>query len=62
MMENQFALDKPNAKLMGVCAGVARWTGIDPTVVRVGTVLLAFVAGPVAALAYFVTGLVAEPR
>lgn len=31
--------------LAGVCAGVGRWLGIDPAIVRVGTVLLAFLGG-----------------
>lgn len=61
-MDSQFALDKQNARMMGVCSGIARSTGIDPTIVRVGTVLLALVIGPVVAVAYAVTGLVVETR
>ena len=34
-----FYLDKSNAKWLGVCAGVADYTGIDLTVVRIVTVL-----------------------
>lgn len=34
-----FALDRTNGKLWGVCSGLARWMGIDPTVVRVVFVL-----------------------
>ena len=37
-----FALDRSNAKLSGVCAGIARYFGIDPLIVRVG-----FVAGTI---------------
>lgn len=37
-----FALDRRNAKISGVCAGIANWAGIDPMIVRV-----AFVAGTV---------------
>ena len=33
-------LDKPGAKWLGVCAGVADYTGIDVTVVRIATVVL----------------------
>jgi phage shock protein C len=36
----------------GVCGGVARYFGIDPTVVRVGFVLAAIVTGGAALLAY----------
>lgn len=37
---NSFSLDKPNAKLWGVCGGIANYFGIDATLVRIG-----FVAG-----------------
>ncbi len=34
-----FYLDKSNAKWLGVCAGIADYTGIDLTVIRIITVL-----------------------
>ena len=34
-----FRLDRTNGKVLGVCAGIARYFGIDPTLVRVGFVL-----------------------
>ena len=34
-----FYLDKSNAKWLGVCAGIADYTGIDLTVVRIVSVL-----------------------
>ena len=37
--------DKRNAKLAGVCAGVANYLEIDPTVVRVVCVLAFFCYG-----------------
>ena len=40
-----FALDRRNAKLAGVCAGIGHYFGIDPLIVRV-----AFVAGTVLGL------------
>lgn len=40
--------------LAGVCAGIARYMNIDPTVVRIGTVVLALVT----ALVPFVIGYV----
>ena len=61
-MNERFALDKQNGRLMGVCSGIARWTDADPTVVRVGAVLLTLFAGPAALLAYVVAGMVAEAR
>ena len=59
-MNNRYALDKSNAKLMGVCAGFAHWADVDPTLVRLTTVLAAILLGPMAILAYLVTGLVAN--
>lgn len=55
--------DKANAKLMGVCSGIAEYTGLNRTWVRVGAVVLAFLAlGPFAILAYFVAGMVLKKK
>jgi phage shock protein C len=59
-MTSRYALDKSNAKLMGVCAGFARYGDVDPTLVRVTMVLAALMLGPVAIAAYVLTGLVAN--
>lgn len=40
-----FTLDRQNAKLAGVCAGIANYFGIDPMIVRV-----AFAAGTILGL------------
>lgn len=62
-MTSRYALDKSNAKLLGVCAGLARSTGWDPTMVRLGAVLATLLLlGPLAIAAYLVTALVAESR
>ncbi len=62
-MNSRYALDKSNAKMLGVCAGLARTTGWDPLLVRLGTVLLTiFLLGPVAILLYLVTAMIAEAR
>jgi phage shock protein C len=62
-MNSTYALDKGNAKLLGVCAGLARSTGWDPTFVRVGAIALTlFALGPLMLVAYFATALVAESR
>lgn len=37
-----FRLDRHNAKLSGVCAGIANYFGIDPLIVRI-----AFAAGTI---------------
>lgn len=60
-MANGYALDKGNAKLLGVCSGLARTTGWNPFAVRLGVVLATvFLLGPVAILAYLLTALLAE--
>ena len=56
---NSFALDRANGKLMGVCAGIARATGADVTLVRIAVVLSLFVLGPIVPLLYLVTAWVA---
>ena len=62
-MNSRYALDKPNGKLLGVCAGLARTTSWDPTAVRLGAVLLTVLfLGPVAILAYLLTAWLAESR
>ncbi|MBA4305845.1 MAG: recombinase RecF [Sphingopyxis sp.] len=30
----RLVLDKANKKILGVCAGLANWSGIDPLIVR----------------------------
>jgi phage shock protein C len=62
-MNSRYALDKSEAKMLGVCAGLARTTGWDPTLVRLGAVLATLLLlGPLAILLYLVTALVAESR
>ena len=62
-MSTAYALDKTNAKLMGVCSGLARSTGWDPTAIRIGAVLATLLAlGPVGIVAYVLTGWIAEAR
>jgi phage shock protein C len=59
-MNSHYALDKGNAKLLGVCAGFARWMDVDPTLTRVTLVLLTLVIGPIALLAYMLTAWLAN--
>jgi phage shock protein C len=58
----RFALDRTNSKLMGVCAGLGRSTGLDPTLLRIGAVLSLFVLGPLSILLYVLTGWIAPNR
>jgi len=62
-MNSRYALDKQEAKILGVCSGLARSTGWDPTLIRLGVVgLTLFVLAPVMLLAYIVTAFVADAR
>ncbi len=60
----KFYLDKRHGKVMGVCAGIADYTGLDVTLVRIG-LIAAIVLGAGALLpVYFIAGWVAndQPR
>jgi len=58
----KFYLDKQNAKWSGVCAGIADYTGMDVTLVRIGMVLLTILGGfPWTLIAYWVVAWMA-PR
>jgi phage shock protein C len=60
-MNGRFLLNKSDAKVMGVASGLADYTGIDPTIVRLGFVALTLITGPEMILFYVLTGLLA-PR
>ncbi len=59
-MNSQYALDKGNAKLLGVCAGFARWADVDPTLTRATVVLMTLFLSPVVLVAYLLIALVAN--
>jgi len=51
--------DRANGKVLGVCAGIANYVGVDPLVVRLGYVVAVLVVPPLA-LAYPIMALVAD--
>ena len=61
-MNNNFALDRQQAKLFGVCAGLARLTAWDPVLVRLGAIVALVVTGPMAIVAYLTVALIADAR
>jgi len=61
-MNGRFLINRGDAKVMGVAAGLSDFTGIDPTIVRLGFVALALMTGPVMIFFYVVTGLLAPHR
>jgi phage shock protein C len=60
-MNGRFLINRRDAKVMGVAAGIADYTGIDPTMIRLAMVALTLVTGPVMILFYILAGLLA-PR
>ena len=61
-MNGPFALDKGNAKLMGVCAGLARSTGADATLIRLLMVVSVLALGGLMIPVYLLAGLIAPAR
>ncbi|TMJ15908.1 MAG: envelope stress response membrane protein PspC [Alphaproteobacteria bacterium] len=59
----KFYLDKQNKKWMGVCAGIADYTGFDVTLVRIAVAILTVVgAGGFVVPAYFIAGWIAPTK
>ena len=57
-----FHLDKRNAKLSGVCAGIADYTGWDVTLIRIATVLGTVLAWGGLILIYILIAWLAQPK
>jgi phage shock protein C len=59
----RFYLDRQNRKWSGVCAGIADYTGMDVTLVRIGFVLLTLLGGfPWTLIAYWVVAAMAPKK
>ena len=61
-MNDRFVINRRDAKIMGVGAGLADWLKVDPLLVRLGLVAAALIAGPIAILFYVLTGWLAADR
>ena len=61
-MNQRFLVNRGDAKVMGVAAGIADYTGVDPTIVRFGIVALTLLTGPVMIFFYVLAGLLAPTR
>lgn len=57
-----FYLDKKNGKVMGVCAGLADYTGFDVTLIRILLILGIFMGGGALIPVYFITGWIAKDK
>ena len=64
MSKPRFEVDREEGKLLGVCAGLAKATGVDATIVRVGFVLATvFLHGfPWVPLAYVALALIGHRK
>lgn len=60
-VHTRFYRDKANGKLMGVCAGIADYTGIDVLWVRLATLVFTFSTG-IGIPIYFALGFLAEKK
>jgi phage shock protein C len=60
-IRTRFYRDKVNSKFMGVCAGIADYTGVDVLWVRLAAVILVFSTGIVIP-AYLAIGFLAEKK
>ena len=58
-MNGRFLFNRREAKVMGVAAGLADYTGIDPLMIRLGFVAATMITGPVMVLFYILAGLLA---
>ena len=58
----RFYRDKQNGKIMGVCAGIADYTGVDVLWVRLGAILLLLMGVGLIIPAYFLVGFFANRK
>ena len=58
----KFYLDKKNGKVMGVCAGIADYTGFDVTLVRIMMVAAILMGGGALIPVYFIAGWIADDQ
>ena len=60
--QQPFRLDRSNAKMLGVCAGISDYFEIDVTLVRVAALLAGAMTFPVVLIGYFILAAVAGPK
>ena len=61
-MKKRFYLNKQDGMALGVCAGVGKYLGVDPTFVRIGAVVVTVLgAFPWTLIAYGITAWMAKP-
>jgi phage shock protein C len=61
-MNDRFLINRRDAKVMGVAAGLSDYTGVDPTLVRLGFIAMVLLTGPLMILLYVLAGLLAPAQ
>ena len=61
-MNGRFMINRGDAKVMGVAAVFADYTGVDVTIIRLGVIAATLLAGPLMILFYVIAGLLALAR
>ncbi len=55
-MNGRFLINRRDAKIMGVAAGLADYSGVDATLVRLALIAGLLITGPVMILFYLLAG------
>jgi len=61
-MNGRFLINRSDAKIMGVGAGLADYTGVDPLIIRLALVGALLITGPVVVLFYLLAGWLAPAQ
>ncbi len=61
-MNGRFLINRRDAKVMGVAAGLADYTGVDPTLIRLAFIGAALLTGPLMIVFYVLAGLLAPAQ
>jgi len=61
-MNGRFLINRREAKVLGVAAGIADYTGVDPLLIRLGLVALTLLTGPLVILFYLLIGWLAPQQ
>jgi phage shock protein C len=61
-MNQRFLINRGDAKVMGVAAGLADYTGVDPTILRLGFIAATLLTGPMMVLFYILAGQLAPAQ
>jgi phage shock protein C len=61
-MNGRFLINRRDAKVMGVAAGLADYSGFDPLLIRLALVAATLLTGGVVIVIYLLAGLLAPQR